>query len=201
MTPEDVRAVFFKNYSFQDLNETLMLSMEEIFLTLIKEIVGNQESLLEVIKTIAIGKSRIACLMGMTKDMTAGVNYSVPMTSLTYIDELRGAVTDVAKYTRDNLETMDPVFRDTYTKENLESILSAVTSLIRKDSQGPANTRSSSPNELTVWYDFLQQSLIGIIGPDKFLKFAEEHDRLMKTLRQCQIECRALKNLNETRPS
>jgi len=118
MTEAAVREVFFKNYSGRDLNEALRVSMEEIMLGIIKEDVGQPESLPEIVETIVLAKSRIT-LFGR---MTAGTNFSVPVSYLVYFDTIRKAMIDVVRYTRDNLEIMSPWFREHFTKEDLKSI-------------------------------------------------------------------------------
>ncbi len=189
MTESDVRALFFKNYSVGDLNEALIASMEEISMAIIREVVEEPESLPEIVRTIAVGKSHIALFRGMkneTKLLLVQENYY-----LFSLDTICKAMTDVVRYTRDNLETMKPWFRERFKKEHLEAILNEIVSAIEMTSERPANTRTFNPNTIKFYDEFFSTALVGIIGPDNFMKYLKEYNRCVKTLRQCQAESKA----------
>lgn len=187
MTEETVQAVFFKNYSDRDLNETLMASIEEITLAIIKEGTEEPESLPDIIKTIAMGKSHI----NLFARITDGTNPSVPMSYLVYFDQVRKAMMDIVKYMRDNFEVVDPWFRKQCAKEDLNSILNSVALLIEKSAGTPENIRSFHSDELKLYYEFFNTALVGIIGIERFNKYAKEYNKCAIILRQCQVECQA----------
>lgn len=187
MTEDAVRAVFFKNYDGGHPNEALMMSVEQIVVAIIREGAEQPESLPEIIGAIAIGKSRIALFARMAD----GVRAAVPMHHLAYFDQIRKAMTDVVRYTRDNLEAMSPWFRERFTKEDLESISSEMASAMERSAgRYTSNVRAFHSGELKLYEEFFNKALIGIIGPDKFQAYAKEFNKCANTLRQCQIECR-----------
>ncbi|OGN01794.1 MAG: hypothetical protein A3I26_03585 [Candidatus Yanofskybacteria bacterium RIFCSPLOWO2_02_FULL_43_10] len=197
MTEAAVREVFFKNYSGRDLNEALRVSMEEIMLGIIKEDVGQPESLPEIVETIVLAKSRIT-LFGR---MTAGTNFSVPVSYLVYFDTIRKAMIDVVRYTRDNLEIMSPWFREHFTKEDLKSIASSMASSIEKAAERPANVRAFRSGELRLYDEFFNSALIGIVGVERFKKYAQEYNKHVNILNRCQIECQPFENNIGTKES
>lgn len=197
MTEETVREVFFKNYSGGDLNEVLMATVEEISMAIIMEGVEQSESLPEIVSTVAMAKSHII-LFGC---LTDGARPIVSMSYLIYFDQLRKVVVDVVRYTRDNLEAMSPWFRERFKEEHLNSILAEMTFSIEKATERPVNVRTFHSSELMLYEQFLNSALIGIIGVEQFQKYAKEYNKCAVTLRQCQIEYRALGNKVITKES
>ena len=197
MTEETVLGVFFENYNGNNLNEALMASVEQIMLTIVREGTEKPESLPEIVGTIVVGKSHVALFARMTD----GTRPVAPMHYLTYFDQIRKAMTDVIRYTRDNLEAMDPWFRDQFPKEDLEMMSSDMASAIERSSERPANVRAFHSGELKFYEEFFNAALIGIIGMEGFQKYAQEFNRCANILRQYQIECRAFKSKVETKES
>lgn len=197
MTEETVRAVFFKNYSGGDLNETLMSTIEQISMMIIMKRVERSESLPEIVRTITKGKSLISLFGGMI----VGTNFDVPANYLTYFDQIHKAIVDVIRYTRDNLETLDPWFRERFKEEQLGSIMANITLLIEKKAQSPDNVRTFNPDELRLYDELFSMGLISIIGPENFLKYAEEYNKCAAVLRQCQKEYQVLNGKTLTKES
>ncbi len=188
MTEESVRTVFFKNYFGGDLNEALMAAVEEVSMTIIKEGAEKPESLPEIVKTIAMAKSHVALFGGMVD----GTSPVVPITYLIYFDQVRKAMVDVIRYTRDNLEVMNPWFKEQFTKENLESMSTEMALSIEEAAKRPANVRAFNSSEPKIYEEFFNMALIGIIGLERFKKYIEEYNKCAVVLRQCQSECKKL---------
>lgn len=198
MTDENVRAVFFKNYSNDDLNHALMASIEEIMLTIIKESAEQPESLSEIIRTIVVGKSHAALFMGIKTETLLIVQTN---DYLIRFDQVRKAMVGVVKYTLNNHETMNDWFRERFDKKHLTLMLNEMTFSIEKAAERPANVRTFHSSELKLYDEFFTTALIGIIGVERFKKYAEEYNRCAAVLRQCQIECRAFKGKVRTKES
>jgi hypothetical protein len=197
VTEQAVREVFLKNYNGDNLDEALVATIEEVILTLIRECAEKPESLPEIIKTIAIGKSRIVLFAGM-KDDTRPL---VPISYLTFFDQVRKAMVDAVRYAHDNYETLNQWFRERFSTEHLSLILKEMTFSIEKATERPANVRGFNSEEIQLYEDFFNTMIVGIIGEDRFLKFAKGYNGLINTLRQCQIEGQALIGKTGTKES
>lgn len=188
MTEETVRDVFFKNYSGGDLNEALMATLEQVTLATIRESAEGAGSLPEIVETIARAKSHGSLFRGRTDK----ANLVVPMHYLTYLDQIRKAMMDVVRYTRDNFEAMDPWLKERFTKEGLEKMSTEMASARERSINRPENIRTFHSEELELYEEFFNTALIGTIGSDNFLKYAKEYNKCASVLRQCQIECKIL---------
>ena len=197
MTEETVRTVFFKNYSGGDLNEALIHSAQEICLAIIKDGYEDSESLPKIVNMLVACKNRL----GLFEEMKDGVNTSVPGVFLIYFDVIRKAVVDAAIYVRDNYEIMDPWFKERFKPEHLELILSEMASSIERSAERPFNVRAFHHGEIRLYGEFFNSVLIGIIGQDNFVKYAEKYNECAKTLRRCQAECIELRSIPQTRES
>ena len=187
MTEEKVKEVFFKNYTGDNLNEALAASIEEIGLALLKDNSEYSESHLKILGTIAMGRSRFSLFAHMMNDDGEILKVVVSPNYLTYFDELRKAMTEASRYMRDNLEIADPWFRERITKEDMEIICAKMGSAIERSAKKQENTREFNSDELKLYGEFFTSALIGILGLDKFQRYAGEINKCNVVLRQCQV--------------
>ncbi len=197
MTEEAVRAIFFKNYSGGSLNEALIATIEELSLAVIRECVGEERVLPDIVKTIEIGKSRIG-LFGRIKD---GVSPMLPMSFIVHFDEIRKAMVDVLVYMHDNFEAADPAFRQSFTKEDLADMASEITLAMEKGGQRPVNVRAFHSSELMLYDEIFDQALMGIIGLEPYQRFAQEYNRCTTVLEQCQTQGQLLRHMKPGKAS
>lgn len=201
MTEENVRAIFFKNYSGDlsgqdDLNKALIATFQEITLALLTKH-AKGETLPDIVKTIVSGRSRLGLFAAMFMNGQKG-RASVPMSYILHFDQMRKAMLDAVNYTHDNYEAMQPEFRQWFTKEALKTMSGDMSEAIEKPTGLPANVRGVRLDELNREEEFFVKALIGIIGAERFQKYADEQNRCNKTLRRCQAECMLLRDMKVT---
>ena len=198
MTEETVRAIFLKNYSGdKNLNEALIVSIEEIMLA----ILGGEEfpkPFPEIVGTIAKGKSRVNLFLGIQNPR--------PIVSMRYIiqfDHVRKAMLDTVVYMRDNYDSgaVNEWFRERFKKEHLEMMSADMSQKIEAIFGKPANIRMFSSVELKLENEFFSSALIGILGPEKFLEYAQAYNKCAAVLRQCQAECKVLGDMVDAKES
>jgi len=195
---EAVRAVFTKHYSGGELKEALILSTEEISLVILGEVVGSQEALPDIVGVVIKGRSRI----DLFKSMFAmdQVNPIVPMSYILYFDQIRKSMLDTVKYMRDNYETVQPWFRERFTKESLEIVLASLSSQVIESAPKEMfdNVRGLNLIELQLEQEFFTMALIGLLGIELFKKYADEYNQHVIVLIQCQNECEILEKMAST---
>ncbi len=190
MTEEAVRAVFLKNYSGKNLNETLRASSEEMALAILAAQAGAEATLPDIVNTIVKGRSRIDLFRGAFA--SGQTNLVVSMGYIFNLDHVRKALLDTIVYMRDNYETAQLWFRERFTKEDLKMMSADIAEAIEKPTGLPANVRSLSFVELQKEEEFFSMALIGIIGLERFLEYAQAYNRCAAVLRQCQAGCKVL---------
>lgn len=199
MTEAKVREVFSRRYSGGDLNEALMESMEELALILVARHAEPGQALPDIVKTIVGGRSRIGLFAAM---FAAGiVAPAVPMSYILHFDHIRKAMLDAVNYMHDNYDTVQPWFREKFTREALKMISGDMSEAIEKPTGLPGNVRGINFNELNLEEEFFTCALIGIMGVEPFKRYADEYNLAMKILRQCQAECKLLETAPPTKES
>ena len=199
MTEEAVRAVFLKNYSGGSLNEALRVSIEEVALAVLAETAGPQETIPDIVKTILGGQSRIGFFMTM---FAKGDAYPIaPMRYIFHFDHVRKAMLDTINYMLTNYDSVQPWFRGQFTKEALKIMSGDMSEAIEKPTGLPANVRGINFAELNKEDEFFSFALVGILGAERFKKYAEEYNKCASVLRQCQAECKALRDMVDIKES
>jgi hypothetical protein len=195
VTEAAVREIFFKHYSGGepgkgDLNEALVASMEDIFNTIV---VGHFGSLPDIVRTITAGRSRIGFFVPMfTEDFSHPV---VPMSYILHFDHIRKAMLDTVNHMRERYNEAAPEFKKWFSPDDLKMMAADLSEAIEKPSGLPANTRGLNFNELNLEEEFFVKALIGILGVVIFKRCADDYNLALKTLRQCQAECKVLEAL------
>lgn len=205
MTEEEVREMFFKHY-FEgpsggqgSLNEALRETSEEVALILLTKHTKPGETLPEIIRTIIGGKSRVGFFMAM---FAAGIeNPTGPMTLIFHFDHIRKAMLDAVNYMHDNYEAADQFFKERFPKEDLKMMSADMAEAIEKPSGLPANMRGIRYDELKKEDEFFSFALVGILGMERFQKYAEEYNKCAAVLRQCQAECKMIRDKHPIKES
>lgn len=198
MTEEGVRAIFIRHYSRCGLNEALMATSEDVAITILSEGAG-EHGLPDIISTINQGRSRIDLFNGAFASGHA--NPAGPMSYIFHFDHIRKAMLDAIVYMHDNYDTADPYFKEWFTKEDLKMMSGDMSEAIEKPTGLPANVRGINFAELKKEEEFFSFALVGILGKERFQKYAEEYNRLVKVLRQCQAECKGLRDMVDAKES
>ena len=199
MTEETVRAIFLKNYSGVNLNEALRVASEEISLAILAEGAPAQETLPDIVRTIIGGKSRVGFFSGL---FVAGMaTPGVPMSFIVHFDHVRKAMLDAVVYMRDNYDSADQFFRNKFTTEELKMMSADMSEAIEKPTGLPANVRALNFAELKKEDEFFSFALVGILGTERFKKYAIEYNVCSRVLRQCQAECKVLGDMVDAKES
>lgn len=95
---------------------------------------------------------------------------------------------------RDNYDTeaVSGWFRERFKKEHLEVMSADMSEKIEATFGRPANIRAFNSAELHLEDEFFSSALIGILGAEKFLEYAQAYNKCAAVLRQCQTECKLL---------
>ena len=198
MTEEDVRAMFLKNYSGRSLNEALRETSEEIALAILAKVV-EPDALPDIVKKIIGGRSRVGLFMAMFLKGT--VNFVAPPTYIFHFDHIHKAMLDTINYMRDNYEAAHQFFKEQLTKEDLKMMSGDISEAIEKPTGLPANVRGVNFAELKKEDEFFSFALVGILGVERFQKYAEEYNKCVAVLRRCQEECKALRDRVDAKES
>jgi hypothetical protein len=206
MTAEAVRAIFNKHYSgdisdWDVLNEAMMKTSEEVFMTIAAAHAGLGEIPLDIIRTIARGRSRIGLFIAMFRDAKASPAPVVPTSFLERFDHVRKAMLDTVNYMREHYDTVDPWFRKKFDMESLNMVAGDMSEALEKPTGLPANVRGVNFNELNLEEEFFLSALVGLLGVERFKKCADEYNAATKVIRQCQAECKLLQNMPPTKVS
>lgn len=102
---------------------------------------------------------------------------------------------------RANYDTVDQFFKERFPKEDLKMMSGDMSEAIEKPTGLPANVRSSNFDELKKEDEFFSFALVGILGVERFQKYAEEYSKCVAVLRQCQAECKALHDMVDAKES
>jgi hypothetical protein len=200
MTEDMVRSVFFKHYSGDDLNETLIATEDELRMTILRETSEPSESLPGIVEIILKAQSRIDLFSGVAaSDSIEPV--IIPMGYICYFDRIRKATLEAIEYMYENYETAQEWFKGKYLKEHLEEMLVYLTEAIEITAEIPFNIRGLSMFELELEGQFFMAALIGILGLERFNKYAEEYNKCLITLRQCQADGRTFINMTDKKES
>lgn len=199
MTDEAVRAAFLKHYSPGSLNEALRVTSEEAAISILSKVVGPDETLPDIVKTIVGGRSRIGFFMAMF--VKGKTNPSVPMRYIFHLDHIRKAMLDAVNYMHGNHDTADQFFKEQFTKEDLKMMSGDMSQAIEKPTGLPANVRGINFDELKKEEEFFSFALVGILGVERFQKYADEYSKCAAVLRQCQAECKALRDMADAKES
>jgi len=187
VTEKEAQSVFMERYSGGNIDEALMASLEEIILTLLKEHAESGETLPYIFRTIAQGKSRIFLFVDMFSSGRA--NPLVLMNYLPHFNYINRAMLDVVNYMYENYETIQPWFKERFSREGLKERVVQMTIVIEKQVGMP---RSINFDELNHDELFFNTALAGILGIERFNNYTEECAKCLKVLRQCQAACYAL---------
>ena len=187
MTEKEIRSTFLERYTGNNLDETIMMSLEEIILTLLKEHAEDTETLPDIFRTIAQSKSRIYFFMDMFA--SGRVEPLVLTHYLSYFDNIRRTMLDVVNYMYDNYKVVQPWFKERFSREGLKKTKNEMAETIEKQAGMP---RVINFNELSHNDGFFNTAILGILGMECFHNYSEEYIKCLKVFRQCQAACNSL---------
>lgn len=195
MTEKEVRTIFFKNFSGDDMNEELISCRYEIFDSVVRELVDEENRPEKILGTI----NRAQCLAILFANADSEVIYLVPINYFAYIDELRDKIVKISAYLLVNYDsTDDPWFKEKFTRENLLEIGYELSLKIRLEKKSN-NIRSFNSMEIQAYLEFLNVALVFIFGEDMFKKIIKELNHCMAVLRLCQYEAQKLEELDPSK--
>lgn len=193
MTENEVRSMFLERFSVNNFDNALVTSLEEVILTLLKEQTeqsGSGETLPYIFRIIAQGKSRIYLFMDMFA--SGRVNHLLLINYLPHFDYIHIAMLNVVNYVYDNYETLQPWFKEKFSREGLKETAAEMAKAVEKQIGMP---RSINFNELNHNEGFFNTALAGILGGERFQNYTEEYIRCLKVFRIYQAACYSLETM------
>lgn len=193
MTENEVSSMFLERYSGNNFDKAVIRSLEEMILTLLKEQTeqtGSDETLPYIFRIIAQGKSRIYLFMDMFA--SGRVNQLILTNYIPHFDYIRIAMLNVVNYVHNNYETLQPWFKEKFSREGLRETALEMAEAIEKQVGIP---RSINFNELNHNEGFFNTALAGILGGERFQNYTEEYIKCLKVFRVYQAACYSLETM------
>ncbi len=190
-----VRKIFDKYYKVGDLNDRLVETEDEIRITIIRGAGEPSETLPAIVETITRAQSRIDFFKSFVGSGASQLKIS--MHQMGYLNIIRKTMLEAMNYMNDNYDTVHQWFRDRVPRADLPGLIKDVSGVIFGPSELTAGTRTITPNEIRLEEIFFGMALNGILGEERFQKYADEYNDSIIFLRQCQAEAMMLTNMKD----